>query len=396
MSKRMGRTAILAAVLGLVGGSMAMVTTTSAGLVSSGGPTVVDQTPLVYYYDVAYNPERDEYLGVYLVGTGAAAHLQMVRIDANGAVLSGPTVAVPAMPSPHELWSSSVGAPRVVYNAAHDQYLVAFVRNDGGHADPADNRSGSVFGRLISDVGVVVGGEAKLATTVADNTACQSRYPDVVANPNTGGYLLVFNQWHATNKGVCGDLLPYERKNVLVRLTASMGEGAAVSVPTSSSPRNAIEPRLAHNPVTNQFMVTQRDNTTVGTARLFTAGLTPAGVVAIDDFPANGAGGKGGITGSRRLKRTDEDRTGRSAAAKILRGLVVRRRSVPADADAVMLNVTAVGPVAAGFLTVFPCGSPRPIASNVNYVAVMWCRTRCWRRSVPGGRCVSIRRRGLT
>ena len=173
MTKRMRRVTILAAVLGLVGGSTAIVTPTSAGLVPSGGPTVVDQTPLVYYYDVAYNPERDEYLGVYLVGTGAAAHLNMVRLDADGAVLSGPKVAVPARPSPRELSSSSVGAPRVVYNAAQNQYMVAFLRNDGGHPNPADNRSSSVFGRLISDVGVVVGGEAKLATTVADNTACQ-------------------------------------------------------------------------------------------------------------------------------------------------------------------------------------------------------------------------------
>ena len=40
---------------------------------------------------------------------------------------------------------------------------------------------------------------------------------------------------------------------------------------------------------------------------------------------------------------------------------------VPVDADAVMLNVTAVLPDAPGFLTVFPCGSTRPHASNVNY-----------------------------
>ena len=43
------------------------------------------------------------------------------------------------------------------------------------------------------------------------------------------------------------------------------------------------------------------------------------------------------------------------------------RGGVPADADAVMLNVTAVFPVAAGFLTVYPCGTTLPKASNVNY-----------------------------
>ena len=38
-------------------------------------------------------------------------------------------------------------------------------------------------------------------------------------------------------------------------------------------------------------------------------------------------------------------------------------------AGAVTLNVTAVGPSAAGFLTVFPCGVAQPNSSNVNYVA---------------------------
>lgn len=34
-----------------------------------------------------------------------------------------------------------------------------------------------------------------------------------------------------------------------------------------------------------------------------------------------------------------------------------------------MLNVTAVLPQGPGFLTVYPCGSLRPLASKVNYFA---------------------------
>jgi hypothetical protein len=40
---------------------------------------------------------------------------------------------------------------------------------------------------------------------------------------------------------------------------------------------------------------------------------------------------------------------------------------VPLDATGVVMNVTAVGPTAASFLTVFPAGVPRPTASNLNY-----------------------------
>jgi len=58
---------------------------------------------------------------------------------------------------------------------------------------------------------------------------------------------------------------------------------------------------------------------------------------------------------------------GRQGAGTTLELQVTNRGGVPADADAVMLNVTAVFPDAPGFLTVFPCGSALPKASNVNY-----------------------------
>ncbi|WP_431680034.1 N-acetylmuramoyl-L-alanine amidase [Kitasatospora sp. KL5] len=42
---------------------------------------------------------------------------------------------------------------------------------------------------------------------------------------------------------------------------------------------------------------------------------------------------------------------------------------VPANATAVILNVTAVAPSAGSFVTVYPDGQPRPIASNLNFTA---------------------------
>ena len=42
---------------------------------------------------------------------------------------------------------------------------------------------------------------------------------------------------------------------------------------------------------------------------------------------------------------------------------------VPANAAAAVLNVTVTNPAGAGFVTVYPCGQPRPNASNLNYVA---------------------------
>jgi trimeric autotransporter adhesin len=48
---------------------------------------------------------------------------------------------------------------------------------------------------------------------------------------------------------------------------------------------------------------------------------------------------------------------------------VAGRGGVADNAAAVALNVTAVDPTVAGFVTVYPCGSPQPTASSLNFVA---------------------------
>ena len=48
---------------------------------------------------------------------------------------------------------------------------------------------------------------------------------------------------------------------------------------------------------------------------------------------------------------------------------VAGRGGVPAGAKAVTLNVTSTGSSAAGFVTVFPCGTSRPNTSNLNFAA---------------------------
>ena len=48
---------------------------------------------------------------------------------------------------------------------------------------------------------------------------------------------------------------------------------------------------------------------------------------------------------------------------------VAGRAGVPGSASAVLVNLTAVNASASGYLTAYPCGSKRPLASNVNYLA---------------------------
>ena len=55
---------------------------------------------------------------------------------------------------------------------------------------------------------------------------------------------------------------------------------------------------------------------------------------------------------------------------------VTGRGAVPGDATAVVLNVTVTQPLGSGFVTVYPCGDPRPLASNLNFVGDRRYRTR--------------------
>lgn len=67
--------------------------------------------------------------------------------------------------------------------------------------------------------------------------------------------------------------------------------------------------------------------------------------------------------------RDDDVAPGRRVAGSVTALRVAGRGGVPSDASAVMLNVTAVLPSEAGFLTVWPCGTPQPVASSVNFGA---------------------------
>ncbi len=68
-------------------------------------------------------------------------------------------------------------------------------------------------------------------------------------------------------------------------------------------------------------------------------------------------------------ERLVDSRTSTRVAPAAPLSVTVVGGPVPADATAVMLNVTAVDPVAPGFLTVWPCDQAQPVVSNVNYTA---------------------------
>ena len=63
----------------------------------------------------------------------------------------------------------------------------------------------------------------------------------------------------------------------------------------------------------------------------------------------------------------DTRATARATASAVQEVQVTGRAGVAADASAVAINLAAVSPAAAGYLTAYPCGTDRPTASTVNY-----------------------------
>jgi hypothetical protein len=94
---------------------------------------------------------------------------------------------------------------------------------------------------------------------------------------------------------------------------------------------------------------------------------TPSAPLA--STPTGTPGPDAGFTGTAPSRLLDS-RAGRPlGAGHAIELQIAGRAGVPKGASAAALNVTAVDPCGAGFLTVYPCGDSPPLASNVNYGA---------------------------
>lgn len=91
------------------------------------------------------------------------------------------------------------------------------------------------------------------------------------------------------------------------------------------------------------------------------AGFNPA---------TNAPSALGHVTAIAPARVYDSRLTGGKLAAGATRTVVVAGTGgVPADATAVVANVTVTGPSASGYVTVWPAGAAKPQASSVNFVA---------------------------
>lgn len=264
-------------------------------------------------FEVAHNPERNEFFAVWIdfdgfVDRGARGQ----RLDADGAPLGASFVVAEQRTSASgtELLGN-FGPPRVAYNAVTDQYAVTFLRDGTGPTvAPTDRRQAEMFGQLVSDQGVLVGSEVSLNAPLGDFTFCMPRYPSIVADPSTGGYKLAYLRLYGTLSagGECGGLGAPESVTVVQSLSGSLARGSTVDFPVKNLEGGGV-PEIAHNPVTNQFMVTQPYSGRVATgadnrngrrfpAQLYTSALATVGDVNVIDVDAIEPAGSGPVNRS--------------------------------------------------------------------------------------------------
>jgi hypothetical protein len=95
--------------------------------------------------------------------------------------------------------------------------------------------------------------------------------------------------------------------------------------------------------------------------------FSSAPVDVIVDVSGHFAAGTGFTATAAPVRFLDSRESTRIAAGTSKELTVAGDKGIPADALAMAMNVTAVGASADGFMTVYPCGEPVPLASNLNY-----------------------------
>ena len=95
--------------------------------------------------------------------------------------------------------------------------------------------------------------------------------------------------------------------------------------------------------------------------------FSSAPVDVIVDVSGYFAAGTGFAATAAPVRFLDSREYTRIAAGTSKELTVAGDKGIPVDAKAMAMNVTAVGAAADGFMTVYPCGEPVPLASNLNY-----------------------------
>jgi hypothetical protein len=243
-------------------------------------------------------------------------------------------------------------------------YLPDSANPDATAANPGDRRCGATKTGL----------RAVMASTVQDPT---SVYTPVTptrrldTRTGTGGPATAFGAGETRSVAMTGGTVPADATAAVVNVTVTS---------PSADGYLTVFPGGVSRPLASS--INFRGGETI--ANLVTVGLGPTGALAIyndagtTDVIADIVGFYRAPTGDRytatQPSRVLDTRTGVGGSTSAwapgeMREVGVATGGVPADATAVVVNVTVTETTAASYLTVYPAGVPRPLASNVNWTA---------------------------
>jgi hypothetical protein len=146
-----------------------------------------------------------------------------------------------------------------------------------------------------------------------------------------------------------------------VTITGATSDGFATVFPCGQQTPQASNVNYVKGQDTPNFVIAKPG--TGGKVCVFSS--APADVIV--DVSGYFAAGTGFTPTAAPVRFLDSRSTTRIAAGTSKELLVAGDKGIPADAKAMAMNVTAVGASADGFMTVYPCGEPVPVASNLNY-----------------------------
>jgi hypothetical protein len=189
--------------------------------------------------DVAYNPDKDEYMVVFdwdLDG-GSEHDIMAITVTAQGAL--GTSLIPVTSDSFHDDTH-----PAIAYNPDSGKYLVVWQR---WHSAAAHQ----IVGTMVSDT---AGSEITLQTSVHGSL----QYPDTAYSPGTGRFLVVWESY-----------APYDTPPIILGTTLN-GSGGDIKTPISVSPDAPSTgeqryPALAANQLTGRWLVTWQDTRNTGT-----------------------------------------------------------------------------------------------------------------------------------
>jgi hypothetical protein len=159
--------------------------------------------------------------------------------------------------------------------------------------------------------------------------------------------------------------VPADATTAVLNVTAldASAPGYMTVFPCGTAPPDASNLNFPIGATIANSVIAKLDD--AGQVCVFTSGS--AGLLVDVGGYISGASGYSGLTP---LRLFDSRQTGGVRAAGTVTEIdIYGSGAVPAGASAVVLNATAVGALAPGFMTVFPCGTNPPDASNLNFSA---------------------------